>query len=222
MKNLLFILFVAALVPSGFGQNVPSDTLPIFMFSEMVSGSNWYKKALIYDEEGNRIWLKKNADSCCVVLINYKDTLIAPNYQGQALEKEMMKPVLSRVAMDTILLSTYKKVEDYCGVFDTLTFARRKHPGQRNSLDALCSRYHVDNSNRELHGALLDAELLAQVYLLLTGGQGQLFQGGSEAQSSAASSAQIKRISTDRKPLKVIHADQQEISQHEEFMGGIS
>ena len=113
MKNLLFILFVAALVPSGFGQNVPSDTLPIFMFSEMVSGSNWYKKALIYDEEGNRIWLKKNADSCCVVLINYKDTLIAPNYQGQALEKEMMKPVLSRVAMDTILLSTYKKVEDY-------------------------------------------------------------------------------------------------------------
>jgi DNA polymerase-3 subunit epsilon len=115
----------------------------------------------------------------------------------------------------------YKKIEDYCSVFDTLTFARRKHPGQRNSLDALCSRYHVDNSNRELHGALLDAELLAQVYLLLTGGQGQLFQGGSDAQASAASSAQIKRITTDRKPLKVIHANKDEVALHDEFIGDL-
>ena len=53
--------------------------------------------------------------------------------------------------------------------------ARMKHPGQRNSLDALCSRYSVDNSNREWHGALLDSELLAQVYLLMSGGQTQMF-----------------------------------------------
>lgn len=112
----------------------------------------------------------------------------------------------------------YKKIESYCGVFDTLTFARRKHPGQRNSLDALCSRYHVDNSNRELHGALLDAELLAQVYLLLTGGQGQLFQGGTESSATAASATSLTRISKDRPPLKVIKASATELSAHQQFI----
>lgn len=62
-----------------------------------------------------------------------------------------------------------------CTIFDTLPLARRKHPGQKNSLDALCKRYHVDNSDRDLHGALLDARLLAGVYLAMTGGQGRLF-----------------------------------------------
>ena len=65
----------------------------------------------------------------------------------------------------------YGRLEDYCSVVDTLTMARKKHPGQRNSLDALCKRYEVDNSQRDLHGALLDAEILADVYLLMTGGQ---------------------------------------------------
>ena len=59
----------------------------------------------------------------------------------------------------------------YCTVFDTLTLARELHPGQRNNLDALCKRYEVDNRHRDLHGALLDAELLADVYLAMTGGQ---------------------------------------------------
>ena len=63
------------------------------------------------------------------------------------------------------------KTEDYCTVFDTLQLARELHPGQRNSLDALCRRYEIENSHRELHGALLDAELLAEVYLAMTGGQ---------------------------------------------------
>ncbi len=66
------------------------------------------------------------------------------------------------------------KVEDYATVLDTLTLARELHPGQRNSLDALCRRYEVDNSNRQLHGALLDAELLLDVYLMMTGGQSAL------------------------------------------------
>ena len=61
--------------------------------------------------------------------------------------------------------------DDHCKVLDTLTMARRMHPGQRNSLDALCKRYEIDNSQRELHGALLDAEILADVYLMMTGGQ---------------------------------------------------
>ena len=65
-------------------------------------------------------------------------------------------------------------VRDVCAVLDTLALARQMHPGQRNSLDALCKRYGVDNSQRELHGALLDAELLLDVYLAMTGGQGAL------------------------------------------------
>ena len=60
---------------------------------------------------------------------------------------------------------------DYCTVVDSLELARNKHPGQKNNLDALCKRYNVDNSQRELHGALLDAEILADVYLMMTGGQ---------------------------------------------------
>jgi DNA polymerase-3 subunit epsilon len=68
-----------------------------------------------------------------------------------------------------------KRLEEYCDIFDTLVLAREKHPGQRNSLDALCKRYDIDNSNRQLHGALLDAEILAFVYLAMTGGQTSLF-----------------------------------------------
>lgn len=70
-----------------------------------------------------------------------------------------------------LLGSAWGRTEDYCTVFDTLQLARELHPGQRNSLDALCRRYAVDNAHRELHGALLDAELLAEVYLAMTGGQ---------------------------------------------------
>jgi len=70
---------------------------------------------------------------------------------------------------------SHQNTASLCQITDSLELARQKHPGQRNSLDALCKRYGVDNSNRELHGALLDAELLAKVYLMMTGGQGHLF-----------------------------------------------
>lgn len=66
-------------------------------------------------------------------------------------------------------------IHEVCRIIDTLVLAREKHPGQRNNLDALCKRYDIDNSNRQLHGALLDAEILAHVYLAMTGGQAQLF-----------------------------------------------
>ena len=66
------------------------------------------------------------------------------------------------------------RINDICQIYDTLALARKMHPGQRNSLDALCKRYEVDNSNREYHGALLDAELLLDVYLAMTGGQDSL------------------------------------------------
>jgi len=73
-----------------------------------------------------------------------------------------------------LLGPAWGRAEDYCTVFDTLPLAREMHPGQRNSLDALCKRYDVNNAHRERHGALLDAELLAEVYLAMTGGQATL------------------------------------------------
>lgn len=115
-----------------------------------------------------------------------------------------------------------KKITSYCQVVDTLILARQKHPGQQNSLDALCRRYHVDNSNRDLHGALLDAELLAQVYLLLTGGQSQLFAGENNSEASQNARAEIRRLPVGRVKTLVIQADATEIAAHEEFMQGLA
>ena len=100
-----------------------------------------------------------------------------------------------------------------CDVLVTLTLARQMHPGQKNNLDALCKRYGIDNSHRTLHGALLDAEILADVYLLMTGGQTKLklaSSSGSDADSTA-----IRRINRSANKLKVIKASADEITQHE-------
>jgi DNA polymerase-3 subunit epsilon len=80
----------------------------------------------------------------------------------------------------------FKSLAHYCTVLDTLAYARKKHAGQRNSLDALCKRYSVDNTNRKLHGALLDAELLTEVYLAMTGGQASLLIESDLAQINPA------------------------------------
>lgn len=91
----------------------------------------------------------------------------------------------------------YSIIEDYCSIVDTLVMAREKHPGQKNNLDALCKRYMVDNSQRDLHGALLDAEILADVYLMMTGGQTALMLGegdGSPGASQNASKEQVRRL----------------------------
>ena len=99
----------------------------------------------------------------------------------------------------------------------TAQLARSKHPGQRNNLDALCQRYAVDNSNRTLHGALLDAEILADVYLLMTGGQTSLGLSADEegAGVGAASNSAIRRLASDRPKLKVITPSDDEIASHE-------
>ncbi len=75
----------------------------------------------------------------------------------------------------SVVKQKWRALTDHCRVTDTLVMARQLHVGQRNSLDALCRRYHIDNTHRELHGALLDAHLLGLVYLAMTGGQGSLF-----------------------------------------------
>ena len=106
------------------------------------------------------------------------------------------------------------RVEDHCQVLDTLIMARRMHPGQRNSLDALCKRYDIDNSHRELHGALLDAEILGDVYLAMTGGQTNLVLGGEEGDDNAVTGAAIRRFGPDKPRLKVVRASEGELQAH--------
>lgn len=88
-------------------------------------------------------------------------------------------------------LGGYPKTDEICTVLDTLTLARQMHPGQRNSLDALCRRYGIDNSHRELHGALLDSEILADVYLLMTGGQTDLTLDSKDDENDEPSEQEI-------------------------------
>ncbi|HET7587308.1 MAG TPA: DNA polymerase III subunit epsilon [Gammaproteobacteria bacterium] len=98
-----------------------------------------------------------------------------------------------------------------CKVRDTLHDARRMHPGQKNSLDALCRRYDIDNSQRQYHGALLDAEILADVYLAMTGGQATLSLDSAAETGAAAAAQPIVRPQT---PLKVIRATAEELAEH--------
>lgn len=116
------------------------------------------------------------------------------------------------------------QLESQCPIIDTLVMARSKHPGQRNNLDALCQRYGVDNSQRELHGALLDAEILADVYLLMTGGQTmlQLSESGSDSGDGQSSGEQIRRLAPGRAPLPVIRATAQDLAAHETQLEAIA
>ena len=109
-------------------------------------------------------------------------------------------------------------VADRCNIVDSLAFARHKHPGQKNSLDALCRRYGVDNSARELHGALLDAEILADVYLLMTGGQTVLFGEDSNEQGKLVSSEETRINRDGRSRLCVINANDVEKKAHQQYL----
>lgn len=107
------------------------------------------------------------------------------------------------------------RIQEHCQILDTLALARQMHPGQRNSLDALCKRYSIDNSGRTLHGALLDSEILADVYLAMTGGQTALLLDASqEGQAQNGVEATLRRMA-DRAPLRVISASDDEIAAHE-------
>lgn len=119
-----------------------------------------------------------------------------------------------------LLNSGIGQTTDYCTVLDTLLLARKMHPGQRNTLDALCKRYAIDNSHRELHGALLDSEILADVYLAMTGGQTALTLGSGEDEGEVTGT-QIVRLSSDRPQLKVIRACDAELNAHEERLQGL-
>lgn len=105
-------------------------------------------------------------------------------------------------------------------ITDSLALARRKHPGQKNSLEALCRRYGVDDSARELHGALLDAEILADVYLAMTGGQSSLF-GDEDGSPAEAAAEAFMRLPEDRPPLPVPMASAEELAAHEAYLDSL-
>ena len=112
---------------------------------------------------------------------------------------------------------SFEPLGQICRVLDTLELARNKHPGQKNNLDALCKRYGIDNSGRELHGALLDARILADVYLVMTGGQGSLSLMG-EQDVSMQGVSPIRRLTAERPVLRVIMPSDQEQSAHEAWL----
>lgn len=121
----------------------------------------------------------------------------------------------------SLLEASTGALAEVCTVTDSLALARRKHPGQKNSLDALCRRYRVDNSKRELHGALLDAEILADVYLAMTGGQTTLFGASDEAAVDVGADYEPLRLPDDRPPVPVLRATPVEVAAHEAYLDGL-
>jgi DNA polymerase III subunit epsilon len=127
---------------------------------------------------------------------------------------EFLDMELSRLGSATLPAS----LRSVCRVLDTLTLARARHPGQRNNLDALCRRYEIDNSHRELHGALLDARILADVYLAMTSGQNLLALDESGPEAGLGAHAALSAISVrPAEPLRVIRASAQECTAHGEL-----
>ncbi len=122
----------------------------------------------------------------------------------------------------SLLDGDWAQLSDYCSVTDTLAMAKKMHPGQRNSLDALCRRYDIDNSHRELHGALLDAEILGDVYLAMTGGQAALALDGFASGFHGEQEETIRRLPSERAPLSVIRATTAELSAHDSRLEAIS
>lgn len=115
-------------------------------------------------------------------------------------------------------------VDSVCTVLDTLKLARKLRPGQKNDLDSLCRHYSIDNSQRSLHGALLDAEILADVYLAMTGGQATLFQdpGDAAAAKQNVSAHAIRRLDPNRPALAVIRASDEELAEHAKMLEEIN
>jgi len=119
------------------------------------------------------------------------------------------------------LTSAPGDIRERCGVLDTLALARRLHPGQRNSLDALAKRYEIDNSERELHGALLDARILAEVFLAMTGGQVSLSLEG-QTDTVHEQELRIDRVDRAGLRLRVRKADASEQRAHTEVLSHIA
>ena len=113
-----------------------------------------------------------------------------------------------------------ERIDQLCRVTDTWQLAKKVHPGQKNSLDALCRRYSIDNSGRELHGARLDARLLAEVYLAMTGGQAALVLERAEPAGPVAGPG--VELGEEKGPLVVVRASDGELAAHRERLAAIA
>jgi DNA polymerase III subunit epsilon len=119
-------------------------------------------------------------------------------------------------------LGESRRVAALCRVLDTLSLAREMHPGQRNGLDALCKRYGIDDSRRELHGALLDAQLLAEVYLAMTGGQATLALGAADVHERGAAASAVRALVRPSIPLAIVKLGEEALRAHEAMLDAIA
>jgi len=115
------------------------------------------------------------------------------------------------------LVGYNKKIEDICPIIDSLELSKEQRPGTMHNLDALCRRFEIDASARTIHGALLDAQILAQVYLAMTGGQSNLFQEYNPADVDSSTSTSINKTINNKDKIKVIYANKDEIKAHENY-----
>ena len=115
------------------------------------------------------------------------------------------------------LIGIKEKIEDICTIIDTLELSKQQRPGTMHNLDALCRRFGIDTSARTRHGALLDAQILAQVYLAMTGGQSNLFQEVAKTESNQSDPSLIKKLKENRDKIKVIYANKNEIEAHKNY-----
>jgi len=109
------------------------------------------------------------------------------------------------------------KIEDLCPIIDTLELSKKQRPGTMHNLDALCRRFGIDTSARTRHGALLDAQILAQVYLAMTGGQSNLFQDNQDNEAQITDSSVIKKNIENKEKIKVVFANKEEIKLHNNY-----
>jgi len=115
------------------------------------------------------------------------------------------------------IIGIKETIESICPIIDTLELSKQQRPGTMHNLDALCRRFGIDTSARTRHGALLDAQILAQVYLAMTGGQSSLFQEVTNTESNQSDQSLIKRVKENRDKIKVIYANKDELEAHENY-----
>jgi DNA polymerase-3 subunit epsilon len=115
------------------------------------------------------------------------------------------------------LIGIKDRIESICNVIDTLELSKQQRPGTMHNLDALCRRFGIDTSERTRHGALLDAQILAKVYLKMTGGQFEAFQEAIDTESNKSDPLLIKRLNENRDKMKVVYANKDELEAHENY-----
>jgi len=115
------------------------------------------------------------------------------------------------------IIGIKETIENICPIIDTLELSKQQRPGTMHNLDALCRRFGIDTSARTRHGALLDAQILAQVYLAMTGGQSSLFQEVTDTESQQSDPSLIKKVKENRDKIKVIYANKNELEAHENY-----